>query len=90
MNILVTGGLGFIGYNLVKKLKLKNHNVITLLKFHSFIIFIGNIPLFIVIFVLLFIKIASFISAYMCPGLLISLSKMCPTKMVKYESKSFA
>jgi UDP-glucose 4-epimerase len=30
MNILVTGGLGFIGYNLVKKLKLKNHNVITL------------------------------------------------------------
>jgi len=30
MNILVTGGLGLIGSNLVKKLKSENHNVITL------------------------------------------------------------
>jgi UDP-glucose 4-epimerase len=30
MNILVTGGLGFIGSNLVKKLKSEDHNVITL------------------------------------------------------------
>ena len=30
MNILVTGGLGLIGSNLVEKLRLENHNVITL------------------------------------------------------------
>jgi UDP-glucose 4-epimerase len=30
MNVLVTGGLGLIGSNLVKKLKSENHNVITL------------------------------------------------------------
>ena len=29
MNILVTGGLGLIGSNLVKELKQLNHNVIT-------------------------------------------------------------
>jgi hypothetical protein len=54
-----------------------DENMLKLLNFNSVLIFIGDIPLFIVIIILGTIKIGSFISAYLCPSLLIKSSKVC-------------
>ena len=61
-----------------------------ILTVHSFFILIGNIPLTIIILILLFIKIGSFLSAFACPGFLIWIVKCCspehPTlDVVKYS-----
>lgn len=62
-----------------------DEKILSLLNFNSFLIFIGNVPLFVVIFVLLLIKISSFICAYICPSCLIASSKVCAPKIVKLQ-----
>jgi len=54
----------------------KNCDIIIrkLLDIHSMFIFLGNIPIILILLTLLTVKIFSLISSYVCPGLLISLS----------------
>jgi len=59
--------------------------IVNLLNINSFFIFIGNVPLFIVVFILLLIKTTSFISAYICPSCLITSSKLCQPKVMKLQ-----
>jgi hypothetical protein len=61
-----------------------------LLNLHSLFILIGNIPLLAIIIVLLFTKLSSVLSAFACPGCLISISKLTtkekPTvEIIKYN-----
>ena len=56
-----------------------------LLNIHSFFIIIGNFPLFVILAILLFIKLSSFISAFLCPGFLISISKCTTPEKPKIE-----
>jgi len=56
-----------------------------LLSVHSFFIILGNVPLTLIILILIFIKIGSFICAYVCPGCLISVSKMCSPEYPKID-----
>ena len=44
------------------------------LNFHSIAILIGNVPLFIICLLLVFMKVSSYVSAYICPDTLIGLS----------------
>jgi hypothetical protein len=60
-----------------------DEKILSLLNFNSFLIFIGNIPLLLVIIVLLLIKITSFVSAYLCPNLLIKISKLCTSHKIR-------
>ena len=54
-----------------------------LLNTHSFIIILGNSPLLIIFLIMLMIKVSSLVSAFLCPNVLISISKMCSKKKVK-------
>ncbi len=56
-----------------------------LLNIHSFFILIGNIPLLMIILILLVIKGVSLISAFLCPKLLIKVSKLWATEKPKVE-----
>ena len=70
-------------YYFEDKFKGCNEHILSLVNINSVLIFLGNAPLFIVIIVLLFIKLTSFISAYMCPSFLIYTSKLLsPVKML--------
>lgn len=59
------------------------------LNIHSLLIFIGNIPLFAIIFFLLMFKLLSLISAYLCPYCLIYLSKYYMTETPSVEIKRY-
>jgi hypothetical protein len=63
--------------------------ILALLNFNSFLIFAGNVPLFVVIFVLILVKLGSFISAYACPGYLIYLGKLNSKDRTKYFKTKF-
>ena len=56
-----------------------------LLYVHSMVIIIGNSPLALVFIVMLFVKVSSLISAFLCPNFLISLSKMFSRQKMKVE-----
>jgi hypothetical protein len=63
--------------------------MIKLLNFNSLFILIGNVPVLIVIILLLVVKLGSFIAAFLCPKLLISVAKLCDMrkKGIKYHRK---
>ena len=56
-----------------------------LLNFQSLFIFLGNVPLIIIIIFLLVIKVTSLISAFLCPNCLISFSKCLTNDTPKLE-----
>jgi hypothetical protein len=56
-----------------------NNRLIALLNFNSILIFIGNVPLLIVIITLVLVKVFFFLSAFLCPGIL--------ARSVKYINK---
>lgn len=58
------------------------------LDYHLYIIIFANIPLLIITFIFLFIKLGSFACAYICPGLLITSSKMCTPKIIRLKQQS--
>jgi hypothetical protein len=53
-----------------------DQNIISLLNFNSILIFTGNVPLFVIIFVLILVKLGSFITAWICPRLTVTLGKI--------------
>lgn len=56
-----------------------------LLNVHSLIIIIGNSPLAFVFVVMIFVKVSSFICAFLCPNFLISISKFFSNSKMKVE-----
>ena len=56
-----------------------------LLNLHSLFILIGNIPLLAIIVILLLTKLSSVLSAFACPGCLISISKCITSEKPKVE-----
>jgi hypothetical protein len=56
-----------------------------LLNIHSIFIFLGNVPIMLIILLMLVIKLSSLIAAFACPGLLISLSKFWASEKPKIE-----
>ena len=56
-----------------------------LLNFHSLFIFLGNVPLIMIIVFLLVIKVSSLIAAFLCPNCLISFSKCLSSETPKLE-----
>jgi len=55
------------------------------LNLHSLAILIGNVPLVLIIVILLFTKLLSLITAFLCPGFLISISKCCSSEKPNVE-----
>jgi hypothetical protein len=60
----------------VEKIFIEQGLLKQMLLFNCLFIFIGNVPLFLVLLVFITVKITSFLSAFMCPTLLIWNSKM--------------
>jgi hypothetical protein len=87
--------LGFISlfwsYLIVSFYHLQNYyghcdiKVQKLLNIHSLFIFVGNVPIILIILFLVFIKLTSLICAFACPGLLISVSKLARSEKQKIE-----
>jgi hypothetical protein len=68
-----------------------DERMITLLNVNSFFILLGNVPILIVMFLLLVVKFGSFISAFLCPNVLIAIAKLCDTrkKGIKFHKKLY-
>jgi hypothetical protein len=62
--------------------------IIKLLSFHSLLIFLGNLPLMIVILILLVVKLSSLVTAFLCPEFLISISKIGVRKLKNDKENS--
>jgi hypothetical protein len=63
--------------------------MIALLNINSFFILFGNVPILFIILTLILVKVGSFITAFLCPNLLISVAKLCDTrkKGIKYHKR---
>jgi hypothetical protein len=78
-------------YYLQNKFAACDQKVLALLNFNSILIFIGNVPIIVVFFSVLIVKLVSFICAFFCPRVLVKVSKTCRPKkiisqVVKYKS----
>lgn len=60
-----------------------------LLNIHSLFIFIGNVPLVLIILCLLLIKLSSLLAAFLCPNFLISISKCLTSETPKIEIQKY-
>ena len=60
-------------------------NLITLLNWNSVLIFVGNIPLLILLITFILFKVSSFLCAFLCPRVLIWVSKLCSKDIRKFE-----
>lgn len=60
-----------------------------LLNLHSLFILLGNIPIVAIFLILLIMKLTSLVTAFACPGLLVSISRCCTSepkmKVTKYS-----